>query len=131
MYAVSLRVSSQEPPGAAPDGDESSRVSKTVDVLIKAVRVVANLSINETIGSRIAATDQCVMLLLQILGTIARRPDALFPANAHYVTGYSVNIWCEFSSLSWYYVLIIQALGRQCRVVKTASGRCGSDSTMW
>ena len=59
-------------PGAAPDGDESSRVSKTVDVLIKAVRVVANLSINETIGSRIAATDQCVMLLLQILGTLAR-----------------------------------------------------------
>ena len=38
------------------------------DVLIKVIRVIANLSINETIGPVLASSGQCVDLLIEILG---------------------------------------------------------------
>ena len=38
------------------------------DVLVKIVRVIANLSINEEIGPEIAASDTCIDLLIQTLG---------------------------------------------------------------
>ncbi len=46
----------------------SKTVNKMEDVLIKMIRVIANLSINEEIGPDIASNDQCVMILIKILG---------------------------------------------------------------
>ena len=50
------------------DKASDSDVSKTDDVMIKTVRVIANLSINETVGPQIASSSKCVLLLLNILG---------------------------------------------------------------
>ncbi|XP_070568677.1 armadillo repeat-containing protein 2-like isoform X2 [Ptychodera flava] len=51
----------------SPSKKEKKSPSKTEDVLIKLVRVIANLSINQDIGPVIAADNDCVSLLLQIL----------------------------------------------------------------
>lgn len=45
-------------------------VSKTEDVLVKVVRVIANISINETVGPQVASSNLCVELLIRILGTV-------------------------------------------------------------
>ncbi|XP_041354443.1 armadillo repeat-containing protein 2-like [Gigantopelta aegis] len=53
-----------------PDNKQNdSDVSKLDDVMIKTVRVIANLSINETVGPQIASNRKCVLLLLNILDT--------------------------------------------------------------
>ncbi|KAK2154942.1 hypothetical protein LSH36_253g04000 [Paralvinella palmiformis] len=44
-----------------------SSSAKVEDVLIKVIRVVANLSINENIGPRLASSGQCVDLLIETL----------------------------------------------------------------
>ena len=49
----------------SPEGKQASKVE---DVLIKIIRVIANLSINEHIGSSIASNDVCVKLLINVLG---------------------------------------------------------------
>lgn len=43
-------------------------LSKTEDVLVKVVRVIANISINETVGPQVASSNLCVELLIRILG---------------------------------------------------------------
>ena len=48
--------------------DELSKASSAVDVLVKTVRVIANLSIKQSVGEDIAACDDVVVLLLQVLG---------------------------------------------------------------
>ena len=50
----------------SPEGKQASKVE---DVLIKVIRVIANMSINEQIGSSIASNDVCVKLLINVLGT--------------------------------------------------------------
>ena len=52
------------------DGDEVSRASKAVDVLVKTVRVIANLSIKQSVGEDIARCEAVITLLLQILGSL-------------------------------------------------------------
>ena len=53
------------PERKSPEGKQASKVE---DVLIKIIRVIANLSINEQIGSSIASNDVCVKLLINVLG---------------------------------------------------------------
>ena len=53
---------------AQSENDSTASKGKTEDVLIKVVRVIANLSINEDIGPVIATNDLCVAQLEQILG---------------------------------------------------------------
>ena len=55
-------ASKSQTEGATPDN------SKTEDVLIKVIRVIANMSINEEIGAQIATNENCVKLLLVVLG---------------------------------------------------------------
>ena len=50
----------------SPEGKQASKVE---DVLIKIIRVIANMSINEQIGSSIASNDVCVKILISVLGT--------------------------------------------------------------
>ena len=52
------------------DVDEVSRASKAVDVLVKTVRVIANLSIKQSVGEDIARCEAVISLLLQILGSL-------------------------------------------------------------
>ena len=52
------------------DVDEVSRASKAVDVLVKTVRVIANLSIKQSVGEDIARCEAVITLLLQILGLL-------------------------------------------------------------
>ena len=52
------------------DVDEVSRASKAVDVLVKTVRVIANLSIKQSVGEDIARCEAVITLLLQILGSL-------------------------------------------------------------
>ena len=49
--------------------DELSKASSAVDVLVKTVRVIANLSIKQSVGEDIATCDDVVVLLLQVLGS--------------------------------------------------------------
>lgn len=49
--------------------EDGSTVNKTEDVLIKVIRVIANLSINENVGPVICSNYQCVDFLLKVLGT--------------------------------------------------------------
>ncbi|XP_033741539.1 armadillo repeat-containing protein 2-like isoform X2 [Pecten maximus] len=49
------------------DGERGNKLNKREDVMIKVVRVIANLSINETVGPLIASNAQCIDLLLSIL----------------------------------------------------------------
>lgn len=49
--------------------EDGSTVNKTEDVLIKVIRVIANLSINENVGPVICTNYQCVDFLLKVLGT--------------------------------------------------------------
>ncbi|XP_077976890.1 armadillo repeat-containing protein 2-like [Glandiceps talaboti] len=51
----------------SPSKSNGKSPSKTEDVLIKLIRVIANLSINQDVGPVIAADNNCVSLLLQIL----------------------------------------------------------------
>lgn len=57
---------------AEPSLDEStentSSINKVEDVLIKVIRVLANLSISEDVGPFIAASPQCITNLLHIIG---------------------------------------------------------------
>ena len=57
-----VRVDSKSP--------EGKQASKIEDVLIKVIRVVANLSINEEIGSAVASNEVCVKLLINVLGEL-------------------------------------------------------------
>ncbi|XP_048768043.1 armadillo repeat-containing protein 2-like isoform X2 [Ostrea edulis] len=47
--------------------EDGSTVNKTEDVLIKVIRVIANLSINENVGPVICSNYQCVDYLLKVL----------------------------------------------------------------
>ncbi|XP_061176432.1 armadillo repeat-containing protein 2-like isoform X2 [Saccostrea echinata] len=49
--------------------EDGSTVNKTEDVLIKVIRVIANLSINENVGPVICSNYQCVDYLLKVLET--------------------------------------------------------------
>lgn len=49
--------------------EDGSTVNKTEDVLIKVIRVIANLSINENVGPVICSNYQCVDFLLKVLET--------------------------------------------------------------
>lgn len=49
------------------DNNPQDDVNKNEDVLVKVVRVIANISINETVGLNIAASNACVELLIKIL----------------------------------------------------------------
>ena len=51
----------------SPEGKQASKIE---DVLIKVIRVIANLSINEEIGSAIASSELCVKLLINVLGKL-------------------------------------------------------------
>lgn len=48
--------------------EDGTTVNKTEDVLIKVIRVIANLSINENVGPVICSNYQCVDFLLKVLG---------------------------------------------------------------
>ncbi|XP_052807595.1 armadillo repeat-containing protein 2-like isoform X2 [Mya arenaria] len=48
-------------------GGSKDEISKTEDVLVKVVRVIANISINETVGPQVASSKACVELLIRIL----------------------------------------------------------------
>ena len=50
------------------ESGDAKQDNTTEDVLIKLIRVVANLSINPDIGPLIAANETCVDLLMQVLG---------------------------------------------------------------
>ena len=43
---------------------------KTEDVLVKVIRIIANISIAEDIGMDIASREDCLELLLNILGQL-------------------------------------------------------------
>ena len=47
-------------------------VKKVEDILIKIVRVIANLSLTEDVGEVIAESDKCIDLLMQTLGESSR-----------------------------------------------------------
>lgn len=53
-----------------PDDGQVYQVEDLVDVLIKTVRLIANLSISETIGPIIAAHHDCVDQLMHILSKL-------------------------------------------------------------
>ena len=65
-HGFSFQKKDQNPERKSPEGKQTSKVE---DVLIKIIRIIANLSINEQIGSSIAANDTCVKLLINVLGT--------------------------------------------------------------
>ena len=48
-------------------------VNKVEDVLIKVIRVLANLSISEDVGKAIAASDQLMSDLMSVVGKMAER----------------------------------------------------------
>lgn len=51
------------------NGDVAAKAQKKFeDVVVKTVRVIANASISQDIGERIARSDECIELLLQVLG---------------------------------------------------------------
>ena len=70
-HLILLLFQSQNKPGAKDSNKQESpgKENKTEDVLIKVVRVIANISINEVVGPSVAASHQCLDLLLSILGT--------------------------------------------------------------
>jgi len=59
--------SKPEKKSAASGKDE---ISKTEDVLVKVVRVIANISITEVVGPQVAASKACIDLLIRILGEL-------------------------------------------------------------
>jgi hypothetical protein len=67
---VCCQLTSEMSDGASSAQIESSnRAQKKVeDVLIKTVRIVANVSISEDIGRQVACSDSIINLLMQILG---------------------------------------------------------------
>ncbi|WAR07944.1 ARMC2-like protein [Mya arenaria] len=61
----SLEISHSKPERKS--GGSKDEISKTEDVLVKVVRVIANISINETVGPQVASSKACVELLIRIL----------------------------------------------------------------
>ena len=61
-----------------PDGSSSSRQSVT-EVLIKLIRVIANLSISEDVGSNLCDNKKCVEYLLHIIGECETCCSVKFP----------------------------------------------------
>ncbi|XP_072036074.1 armadillo repeat-containing protein 2-like [Amphiura filiformis] len=57
-----LRETPQESNSRSSSGENSPSINKTEDVLIKLIRIIANLSINQDIGPLIAANETCVDL---------------------------------------------------------------------
>ena len=50
------------------EGEGESEVNKVEDVLIKVMRVLANLSINEDVGPAIADNPDFINLLISVIG---------------------------------------------------------------
>ena len=70
-YFVQVLREQQHEPNSnqnSSSGESSPSIDKTEDVLIKLIRIIANLSINQDIGPLIAANETCVDLLMQVLG---------------------------------------------------------------
>lgn len=67
-FSFSLQHSKVHPKQEAEKDKKSTVDKKSQDVLIKLIRVIANLSINHDIGALIASNETCVDLLLQVLG---------------------------------------------------------------
>ncbi|XP_071819134.1 armadillo repeat-containing protein 2-like isoform X2 [Apostichopus japonicus] len=65
--ASDLKHSKVHPKQEAEKDKKSTVDKKSQDVLIKLIRVIANLSINHDIGALIASNETCVDLLLQVL----------------------------------------------------------------
>ena len=66
-YYLDINIKTNE---SRKEADEKSdKASKSEDVLIKLVRVIANLSINEETGQAIANSDSCVRFLMKVLNT--------------------------------------------------------------
>ncbi len=70
IFIFQKSKSALEEPAKSPDGETEyeSSASLVEDVLIKLIRVIANLSINQDIGPLIASNENCVDQLMQILG---------------------------------------------------------------
>ncbi|XP_048386279.1 armadillo repeat-containing protein 2 isoform X2 [Stegostoma tigrinum] len=49
------------------DGTKSQRLSEVEDILVKLIRVIANLSINTEVGSAFSGNQNCVDLLIKVL----------------------------------------------------------------
>ncbi len=52
-----------------PSPPEQCRAPEREDVLVKLIRLLANLAIHPTVGMALAANTLCVQLLLEVLGT--------------------------------------------------------------
>ncbi len=52
-----------------PSPPEQCRAPEREDVLVKLIRLLANLAIHPTVGTALAANTLCVQLLLEVLGT--------------------------------------------------------------
>ena len=48
--------------------EKKSGASRQEDVLVKVIRVIANISMNTEIGPSIAENESCILLLIEILG---------------------------------------------------------------
>uniref|UniRef100_A0AAY4CEK7 Armadillo repeat-containing protein 2 n=1 Tax=Denticeps clupeoides TaxID=299321 RepID=A0AAY4CEK7_9TELE len=77
---------SSEPKGTqdpAPD-PALAAASDKVDILVKLIRVLANMSVHPTVGSALAADTRCIQLLLQVLeqGWVDTREELMLNAAA-------------------------------------------------
>ncbi|XP_078699487.1 armadillo repeat-containing protein 2-like [Branchiostoma floridae x Branchiostoma belcheri] len=87
---MDIKATSED--GKVVDGEGKTGPSKTEDVMIKLIRVIANMSIHPDVGAAIAENNKLVDLLLQILGnkSIARCEELV------------LNIVATINNLSYY-----------------------------
>ncbi|XP_035677408.1 armadillo repeat-containing protein 2-like [Branchiostoma floridae] len=89
---LDLDIKAASEDGKVVDGEGKTGPSKTEDVMIKLIRVIANMSIHPDVGAAIAENNKLVDLLLQILGnkSIARCEELV------------LNVVATINNLSYY-----------------------------
>ncbi|KAL3882503.1 hypothetical protein ACJMK2_028840 [Sinanodonta woodiana] len=99
-------------------GEDSKSLTKTEDVLVKIVRVVANISINEDVGPQVASSEQCLELLLGILNCkdVATSEELV------------LNTVATINNLSYYNCKTSAVVKEQIKVIKTLMGLVLSDN---
>ncbi|XP_071492029.1 LOW QUALITY PROTEIN: armadillo repeat-containing protein 2-like [Diadema antillarum] len=112
-FAKDLRESHSEPVGdTEPDGS-------TEDVMIKLIRVVANLSINPDIGPLIAANETCVDLLMQVLES----------KDIHHSEELVLNALITINNLSFYDIINSAIVERQIQIARLLLKQLVTDHT--
>ncbi|KAK3593875.1 hypothetical protein CHS0354_011480 [Potamilus streckersoni] len=99
-------------------GEDYKSLTKTEDVLVKIVRVVANISINEDVGPQVASNEQCLELLLGILSCkdVATSEELV------------LNTVATINNLSYYNCKTSAVVNKQIKVIKTLMGLVLSDN---